>query len=736
MRSRLAASLAFAALVLVAGHTLQAQDPQLPQTLRDRDVQVAELAVEAARRGPAIPIPLSGNTIRAVGVVYDQYLMGVVIARQQMASGQTPDPRAIVDHPNWQSRGTVIVAYPVDCDGRPNRPLAIRWKSAIGGPVGPTPVSDPVRGSAAQSLLPGVSVPNDALVVSMRNAIMAGNASVEIDYAGPVCRGAATTVVLPIATSISPTFGRGVNGVKLPEQFAALPSPSTVRISTTLDATGRARFAEQTQGPQELGPAAIALLTGKTYQPVLINGVAMPLTLTVPVVFTTTGEPGTMAPFVPPPGPPGTFTTSTITRSPVLSTPPPTAAVPPAPPGFLDSQQAKIAIEVAAKGGPVPVPLDAAGPVVHGIVIDRFLAAAYKARAAQLAGTPFDPAAPPADIMRSDVTAIAYPVSCDGRAVAPKELAMSMGGVRPGPMRETGTMLTREELSTRLPGIQLPSGAIGRTFSSAPFSQNLEVRVTYVEPVCGANSDTLTFPIQWTRGQSVPRMSTAKLPTGSSLPSPTQVQMRGTIDLDGAYRFPTIADGPQELSATASTIASAWKFQPYRANGVAIPLSVITQLTFTTSGMPEAPAPVATPPPAGGAPPPPQLMTSSTVGGRSTTDFTTPEVPGLTAATSKCEIATDSAFGQTAGDPIKTGGGFAEGPARERQFLAALRGPAGQGLRIVRLGSTMAPDKTILDLYEITYAGLAAPIRLYLDEYHDGPLKAPQGLVCGSPVTR
>jgi len=145
-------------------------------------------------------------------------------------------------------------------------------------------------------------------------------------------------------------------------------------------------------------------------------------------------------------------------------------------------------------------------------------------------------------------------------------------------------VLTRDELIARLPGVQVPAGAIGRTFSAAAFSQNLEVRVTYAEPVCGAASDTLTFPIQWARGQSVPRISTAKLPAGSSLPSPTQVQMRGTIDLDGAYRFPTIADGPEELAATASTIASAWRFQPYRANGVAIPLSVITQLTFTSSG--------------------------------------------------------------------------------------------------------------------------------------------------------
>jgi hypothetical protein len=346
-------------------------------------------------------------------------------------------------------------------------------------------------------------------------------------------------------------------------------------------------------------------------------------------------------------------------------------------------------------------------------------------------------------MLRNDIIAIAYPLSCNGRSIAPKDLAMSMGGTRPGPLRETGTVLTREELSARLPGVQLPTGAVGRTFVSTPFSQNLEVRVTYPEPACGATSDTLTFPIQWTRGQAAPRMTTVKLPTNSSLPSPTQVQIRGMVDLDGVYRFPTLADGPEELAVTASTTASAWKFQPYRANGAAIPVSVIMQLAFTTSGMPEAaPPPGALPPPGGsppasGAPPGlPPIMTSSTVGGRSTTDFTTPEAPGLTAATSKCEIASEAAYGQTAGDPIKTGGGFAEGPARERQYLAALRGPAGQSLRIVRRGSTMAPDKTILDLYEITYEGLAAPIRLYLDEYHDGSLKAPQGLVCAAPVSR
>ena len=51
------------------------------------------------------------------------------------------------------------------------------------------------------------------------------------------------------------------------------------------------------------------------------------------------------------------------------------------------------------------------------------------------------------------------------------------------------------------------------------------------------------------------------------------------------------------------------------------------------------------------------------------------------------------------------------------------------------LALAMSPDgQTILDVYEITYEGVTAPILLYLDEYHDGVLQAPQGFVCAAPI--
>jgi hypothetical protein len=734
LRTRTPAAPACAAFV-AAVMSLHAQ---LPVQVRERDAQLAELAAEAAQRGPAAPIPLSGDTSRVVGVVYDQYLLGVVIGRAQIAAGQKPDARTISDHPLWQSRGTVVVAYPIDCEGRPNQPLAIRWTTRMSLPVSPAAIAGPVRGAAAQAILPGVSLPDDALVVSLRNAIMASGATVEVDYAGQVCRGAARTAMLPLQSAPSTTLARGVNGIRIPEQLAGVPSPSTVRISVTLDAAGRVRFPQQVQGPVELGTLAIADLTSRTFPPSTMNGVAMPMNILVPYVYTTTGDPAAAAPFTPV-APPGAMTTTSTTTvvAPATAGPPP--PVTPAPPGLLDTQLARIAAEIATKGDPVPVPLDAAGPVVHGVVFDRFLVGAVKARAAFKAGTPIDPAMAPQTLVQNDLVAVAYPILCDGRTIAPADVAVSSGlGARPGPLRETGPHMTGDTLADRLPGVVLPAGAVGRAFAGANLSQNLEVRVTYQSAPCGAQTPALIFPIQWTRGQSVPRTSVARLPANSTLPSPTEVRLRGMVDLDGAYRFPTLAEGPSDLAVPASVTASQWRFQPYRANGVPSPLSVITTLTFTASGMPEAPRPGAPAPP--GPPPPgrpPGVMTSSTVGGRSTTDFTTPDVPDLTVATSKCAVSEDATYGLTAANPIQIGGSFQAGPARARQYLAALRGPAGQGLRVVRLGSTMGVDKsTILDLYEITYAGLAAPIRLLVDQYHESPLKAPQGLSCATSIAR
>ncbi len=98
-----------------------------------------------------------------------------------------------------------------------------------------------------------------------------------------------------------------------------------------------------------------------------------------------------------------------------------------------------------------------------------------------------------------------------------------------------------------------------------------------------------------------------------------------------------------------------------------------------------------------------------------------------------CPVSDDPKYGFTQDQPVQVGGGAMFGPARERRYLDALRGPAGERVQYKRTGSTHAND-TILDAYEVTYERLEKPVTVYLDEYHFGDLRSPQGFTCGQPI--
>lgn len=82
------------------------------------------------------------------------------------------------------------------------------------------------------------------------------------------------------------------------------------------------------------------------------------------------------------------------------------------------------------------------------------------------------------------------------------------------------------------------------------------------------------------------------------------------------------------------------------------------------------------------------------------------------------------AYGYAPERPIRVGGGAESGVANERAYLASLRGPGGEAVSFLRIGSCcpFAPpggaEKTArIDAYEVTYAGLAKPVVLYVDIY-------------------
>lgn len=92
-----------------------------------------------------------------------------------------------------------------------------------------------------------------------------------------------------------------------------------------------------------------------------------------------------------------------------------------------------------------------------------------------------------------------------------------------------------------------------------------------------------------------------------------------------------------------------------------------------------------------------------------------------------CTVSTDKTYGYTETNPIRVGGDFLSGPARESAYLDNLLGPNGETLTYERIGSLPSGD-TILDEYLVTGPGIN--VKLYLDEYKYEPLQAPVGFTC------
>lgn len=101
------------------------------------------------------------------------------------------------------------------------------------------------------------------------------------------------------------------------------------------------------------------------------------------------------------------------------------------------------------------------------------------------------------------------------------------------------------------------------------------------------------------------------------------------------------------------------------------------------------------------------------------------------------EVSADSTYGYTPENAIKVGGKKGlSGPASERCFLNALIGPEKETVVYNRKGSCCGVKSdnapmgvALLDIYEVKYDGLEKPVRLYLNMYDPGEMKAPVGFL-------
>ncbi len=100
-------------------------------------------------------------------------------------------------------------------------------------------------------------------------------------------------------------------------------------------------------------------------------------------------------------------------------------------------------------------------------------------------------------------------------------------------------------------------------------------------------------------------------------------------------------------------------------------------------------------------------------------------------------VSSDPEYGYRANKAIHTGGISA---ARQRAYLGRLRGPGGEALSYRRTGGCAAYQdpaqafgQAIIDCYEVTWPGLAAPKVLFINLYRNEPLWAPQGFTLTPP---
>ncbi|GAB5417964.1 MAG: hypothetical protein Crog4KO_14170 [Crocinitomicaceae bacterium] len=100
------------------------------------------------------------------------------------------------------------------------------------------------------------------------------------------------------------------------------------------------------------------------------------------------------------------------------------------------------------------------------------------------------------------------------------------------------------------------------------------------------------------------------------------------------------------------------------------------------------------------------------------------ELPGSGTIDVKKEAKSEK-YGYSQSEPINVGGvSDGNGPGMERKFLNQLAGPNGEEITYDRVSSCCAFDtphgllgQGLLDVYEVTWEGLTAPKKLYINMY-------------------
>ncbi len=379
---------------------------------------------------------------------------------------------------------------------------------------------------------------------------------------------------------------------------------------------------------------------------------------------------------------------------------------PPPPRAVQDALFVRLAIDLARERDPAPISLDADGSGRHGSIYDRFTLAHATARAAHARSAPLDPAAPPASLLFGTPVVVALPITCESKTIQPTAVSMTHAQRSV----QKSAPVTGAAIATLVSGLEAPAGAMAVQFHDEVLYPGATIEVIYNGLACPGSANRLAFTLTMSDAKAV-SVPVVELSAGQQRPpGNVTISLGGVIDLDGRVRYANPPEGGSPFITAAHAAAIKMKLEPARVNRTPVPFAAGVHVTF--AGAPTADAPPAA-------------------------EGSTPDAPGLTSGSSQCRAHSAVTYGISAFNAIRIGGGT-DGLARMVKYLNALRGPAGQGLKFREAGQAMAGGAKGVPVtrFDVEYAGLAQPVRLYFDSSREEPLFAPQGFLCAAPLVK
>lgn len=392
---------------------------------------------------------------------------------------------------------------------------------------------------------------------------------------------------------------------------------------------------------------------------------------------------------------------------------------PPADSFDITRKTARLAAEWGSVQLMQPVPLSAQEPDRYGVAWDQFRRAALVSYAATQAGAPIDPEDLPSGFGLQPLLLVAYPLTCDGRLVRPRDIDVVDAK---GAEARKAEALRDNDLAGALPGVTMPEHALGQQVRIVMPRRTDVVRIRYEDRVCEGDEREVRLPVDITSARPL-RQRPLLLEAGTTPPPDgNPIRLQVVADPAGRPRIMDYAGGPDALLDEALAAMAEWTLDPLKWNDA----PMVTPLTIP---MRATVLPVGVPPP--GALPTPGAP--SVLGSLATTTWIrTPDVEGVAAGI--CPVSPDPNFGRSAETAIPVGGGVTQVVERARMYLLALRGEKGQGLNARRVGDGPAPPAAAMETFEVTRNGETAPTRLYFDAGRFADVMAPQGFVCAGPM--